>query len=149
MDCKVIKLRPATLADSDTLLNWRNDPETRNASHSPEVVSNAEHLKWLETSLNSPTRQLFIAEEGGVPVGSARADFLQGCHVLSWTVAPHARGRGVARRMMELLVDQISGPIRAEVKAGNMASVRIAESVGMKFEKEIDNVLHFFRTSQT
>jgi RimJ/RimL family protein N-acetyltransferase len=68
---------------------------------------------------------------------------------LSWTVAPNARGRGVAKQMVTLLAHQISEPIRAEVKAKNIASARIAEHAGMAVSREVDGVLHYCRDAFT
>jgi len=49
--------------------------------------------------------------------------------------------------MVAVLGNQISEPIRAEVKAGNIASARIAEHAGMEFEHETDGVLHYKRAA--
>jgi RimJ/RimL family protein N-acetyltransferase len=68
------------------------------------------------------------------------------CHELSWTVAPSARGRGLGISMVQLLLAEVSGPVRAEVKPGNPASVRIAEAAGMRFDCEREGVLHFRRS---
>ena len=133
--------------DIEILLEWRNDPLTRAASHSTNEVTRDEHEKWLRATLNNPNRQLYIAEENGIPVGTVRADFdsSDGSYELSWTVSPIDRGRGVGKRMVALLANQIKGSIRAEIKVGNIASVRIAESSGMKFEYEQDGVVYYRR----
>jgi RimJ/RimL family protein N-acetyltransferase len=142
-----IRLRLATIQDADLLLEWRNDPETRNASHNTGEVQREDHVSWLTKTLNDASRQLFVAEEIGVPVGTVRADLADGVHELSWTVAPSARGRGVAKRMVALLASQISEPIRAEVKSGNTASTRISEHAGLLFAREADGVLHYRRAA--
>ena len=147
MTSDTIKLRPATVDDADLLLEWRNDPETRNASHNTAEVQREEHVSWLKKTLNNTSRQLYIAEENGIPVGTVRADLVDGVHELSWTVAPNARGRGVATRMVALLARQISQPIRAEVKSGSTASARIAERAGMLFDREVDGILHYRRAA--
>jgi RimJ/RimL family protein N-acetyltransferase len=144
---ETIILRSATIQDTDLLLEWRNDPETRRASHNTAEVQRDEHISWLSRTLNNPNRRLFVAEEDGVPVGTVRADLSEGVWELSWTVAPSARGRGVAKRMVALLAHQISDPIRAEVKAGNLASARIAEDAGMKLDREANGVLHYVRAA--
>jgi RimJ/RimL family protein N-acetyltransferase len=144
---KNISLRPATAQDADLLLEWRNDPETRKASHNTSEVQRDEHISWLSRTLNNPGRRLYVAEENGVPVGTVRADLSEGVWELSWTVSPNARGRGVAKRMVAVLVQQISEPVRAEVKAGNIASARIAEHAGMEFERETNGVLHYKRAA--
>jgi len=86
-------------------------------------------------------------EENGVPIGTVRADVSDGVHELSWTVAPNARGRGVAKRMVALLASRILEPIRAEVKPGNTVSTRVAEHAGMQFDCETDGVLHYRRAA--
>ncbi len=141
-------MRPATLGDADRLLAWRNDPAVRAASHSTGPVEAAGHRRWLERILADADRQLFIAEEDGVPVGSVRADADSGAgggKLLSWTVAPEARGRGVGKRMLAALLACLPGPVRAEVKVGNPASARIAAAAGLILDREAGGVLHFVR----
>lgn len=140
-----LRLRPATAADATLLLAWRNDEATRLASHHTEPVHPEDHARWLDALLRNPARRLFIAEAHGEPVGSVRADRDDdgACHELSWTVAPSARGRGFGARMVRLLMAEVSGPVRAEVKPGNPASVRIAEAAGLCFDVERDGVMHF------
>ncbi len=144
-----LTLRPATIEDAEQLLAWRNDPATREASHNTASVPSDEHLSWLEKTLDRSDRMLLIAEENTVSVGSVRADLEDDVWELSWTVASEARGQGVARRMVFLLASQISKPIRAEVKAGNTASARIAENAGMVLGREVDGVLHYRREALT
>jgi len=144
---EAIRLRPATMKDADILLEWRNDPETRKASHNTAEVQRNDHISWLSRTLGNPDRRLYVAEENGDPVGSVRADFSDGVWELSWTVSPRARGRGVAKRMVAVLANEISDPIRAEVKTGNISSARIAEHAGMVFERETDGVLHYMRAA--
>ncbi|MBW6487332.1 MAG: hypothetical protein K0B01_14400 [Syntrophobacterales bacterium] len=71
---ETITLRPATIQDADMLLDWRNDPETRKASHSTSEVVTEEHIAWLTKTLGNANRRLLVAEEDGAPVGTVRAD---------------------------------------------------------------------------
>tara|TARA_R100000149_G_C5819200_1_gene99229 strand:- start:61 stop:528 length:468 start_codon:yes stop_codon:yes gene_type:complete len=144
---ETIILRPATIEDADILLEWRNDPNTRKASHNTDEVQRDDHISWLSRTLGNPDRRLYVAEENGDPVGTVRTDFAGGVWELSWTVSPKARGRGVAKRMVAVLANEISEPIRAEVKTGNMVSARIAEHAGMVFERETDGILHYKRAA--
>ena len=144
---ETITLRGVTEEDAGTLLEWRNDPDTRNASHNTAEVLISDHVAWLSKTLCNPSRRLYVAEENGVPVGTVRADFEEGIWELSWAVSPGARGRGVAKRMVAVLANDISEPIRAEVKTGNSSSARIAEHVGMTLQREIDGVLHYKRAA--
>ena len=142
---KGLYLRPATLEDAKILFEWRNDPQVRAASHNQGEISFDDHLAWLEGSLANPNRKLYIAEEDGVSVGTVRADWAENAYTLSWTVSPEARGKGVGKHMVLLLVRQIREPIRAEVKVGNIASIKISREVGMQLDHIKNGVMHFCR----
>jgi RimJ/RimL family protein N-acetyltransferase len=140
-----LTFRSVTMDDAELLLQWRNDPETRRASRQTAPVTRHEHLEWLAKSLGSPPRTLRIVEKGGVPVGVVRADLVNGAHELSWTVAPAARGSGVGKWMVARFASEFPGPLRAEVRKDNPASMRIAEFVGMVIEKEEGDFLCYSR----
>lgn len=148
MNENTITLRSVTLADADLLFAWRNDAETRRASHQSALITEEEHRSWLKQSLANPTRQLYVVEENGFAVGTMRTDLENDTCVLSWAVAPDARGRGVAKRMVALLVSQIQGSVRAEIKVDNAASVKVAEYAGLAFEREEDGILHYKRDAE-
>jgi len=134
------------MEDAARLLEWRNDSRTRASSHDTREVTLREHLTWLERALGGKEIEIFIAEEEGEPVGTVRSEMEGSSRKLSWTVAPEARGRGVGRMMVEAMAARIRGPIRAEVKKGNVASSRIAEHAGMILEREAEGVLHYSRS---
>lgn len=141
-------LRQATIDDAPLLLFWRNDRETRKASHNTEVITPKEHKEWLKNTISNKEKQLYIYEELNTPVGTARIEILgnNSCE-LSWTVAPEHRGRGVAKRMLENLMNVVEcKQIFAEVKENNKASQRIAESIGMRFIRKKGDIIYFERS---
>ena len=140
-----LRLREANRDDSELLFAWRNDCVTRKASHCSEAINKQEHDTWFNNSLSSKTRCIFIAELTGVAVGTVRYDLIHSEYILSWTVAPEHRGKRVAKKMLQLFAAQINEAICAQIKVGNLASVRVAESVGMKLEKEVNGVLYYRR----
>lgn len=139
----MITLIPVTIDDAATLLAWRNDEQTRLASHNMDEVSMADHVAWLERVLTNPDRRLFIAKDDGAPVGTVRSDFDGTCSELSWTIAPGSRGRGYGKEMVRQLIAIIGLPVVAEIKAGNTASMKIAEAVGMQLDREETGVLYY------
>jgi RimJ/RimL family protein N-acetyltransferase len=141
----MISLRKVKLEDWPLLLDWRNDEETRKNSHTTEPVAEASHKTWLSKVLANPSTQLYIAEEDGIPVGTVRADYheSQNDYLLSWTIAPHARGKGIGKLMVKAMVEMLNGRIRAEIKSGNIASVKIAEFAGLSLRKEEHQILYF------
>ncbi|WP_175651311.1 GNAT family N-acetyltransferase [Pseudomonas sp. Marseille-P9899] len=138
-----ISLRRATLEDGQALLDWRNDDATREASHCTEPVDVEGHMAWLEQVLENPDRALFIAEKSGTRVGTVRADCDGVETELSWTVAPEARGTGVAKEMLRLVMREVAGPFKAEVKTNNKASLRVAAGAGLHIEKEERGIAYF------
>jgi RimJ/RimL family protein N-acetyltransferase len=144
-----LELRPATPDDAHRLLAWRNDPRTRASSFDERMISPAEHRAWLEAAFADPGRLLFIAVEAGVAVGTVRADAHGDTWRVSWTVAPEARGRGVAVRMVKKFVDGFPRPLLAEVKNTNPASIRVAEAAGFRQISEMNGILQFERPART
>lgn len=141
----MLSLRKVTFEDWPLLLEWRNDEETRNNSHTTALVAEESHKNWLKHALEDSSKQLYIAEEDGIPVGTVRADFDEALndYLLSWTTSPDARGKGTGKRMVKTLVDLLNTRIRAEIKSGNTASVKIAEFAGLTLKKEDHRVLYF------
>ncbi len=138
-------LRRAAMTDAGRLYRWRTDPETRAASLNTGPIDSESHYTWLLKSLDDPNRQIYIAEYRGDPIGTVRADKMASGWRLSWTVAPEFRGRGLGIQMVRRLAASIDESIEALVKPGNAASITIAESLGMRFDKEEEGVLRFFR----
>jgi UDP-2,4-diacetamido-2,4,6-trideoxy-beta-L-altropyranose hydrolase len=69
-----LALRPATAADCDRMLQWRNDPATRAVSADAREIDPAAHRAWYAAALTSPTRRLWIGRVGPRPVGVLRFD---------------------------------------------------------------------------
>ena len=124
-------VRRATADDSDLLLRWRNDPETRLHSKKTGKVSETEHDAWLKRTLGNAAIRLFIAELNGIAVGTVRANGEVNSWALSWTVAPESRGKNIGYMAVKTVVEQLPGVIVAEVKVSNPASIQIVKKLGM------------------
>lgn len=134
-----LRARRARADDGDLLLAWRNDPGTRASSRSQEPVARDAHLRWLDDALADPGRRLFVVEHCGVPVATVRFDE-EGSRLweVSITVAPDARGRGLAAAVLDCAerawrADVGSGPsVLACVRPGNTASARLFQAAGYR-----------------
>lgn len=142
---KNMKLRKVNFEDWKILLDWRNDFETRTRSHSEEMISEEDHKTWLKNVINDSNRILFIGYIEDTPVGTVRADFdsTTNSYELSWTISPHARGQGIGKKIVQLLVEKLNSRVRAEIKEDNIPSIKIAESANLKFYKKEKQVLHY------
>lgn len=125
-----ITLREATRGDGPRLFAWRNDPATRAASLTPDVVTRDDHDAWMEKTLASSARTLWIAERGVSAIGTVRLDVTPDRQELSWTVAPEGRGKGYGKAMVLAALERTSGPVRARIRPENKASQAIARACG-------------------
>ncbi|HEX5620903.1 MAG TPA: GNAT family N-acetyltransferase [Solirubrobacteraceae bacterium] len=137
-----LSLRPATEGDSERLLEWRNDPQTREMAVVQAAVARATHMRWLAARLGAADTLLTIAEEDGVPVGTVRLDrHGSGEAELSITIAPAARGRGLARPAIELGVEHARREwgvehVTARIRPENAPSLRAFAAAGFERVRE-------------
>jgi RimJ/RimL family protein N-acetyltransferase len=134
-----VELRPAEPGDEPLLLSWANDPATRAASRVHEPIAAADHHRWLEQRLATPDdARIWIGETGGAPIGVVRFERQATDSVeVSITVAPEARGHGLARPLLEAGVSAARHAfgyvtIRAQILPGNDASVRLFTAAGFR-----------------
>ncbi len=136
-----IRLRRATLDDARLLLDWANDPVTREVSFQSGVIAWETHLPWLERRLASAQSLLLIAEESaGVPLGMVRFDIGDAAAAgatISINLAPAQRGRGLGPALILLGCRELRRAhgemeIHAFIKPGNAASVRAFERAGFQ-----------------
>jgi RimJ/RimL family protein N-acetyltransferase len=149
-----LRLRPATSADAELLLAWRNDPATRAASRTRGTVAPAAHRRWLAGKLADPAVRLAIAEVDGVAVGQLRAE-LTGSPAeaeVHLGLAPEARGRGLGSRLVEAGVRLAAAELGvrrviAHVRPDNVASVRSFERAGFAADGRDGDLLRLVRPS--
>ncbi len=98
----VMRLRPATPADSDVLLQWANDPLVRQFSYNTAVIEQANHESWLAAKLANKHHLLLLAEIDGKSIGTIRFafDVASTTATLSFLVAPEMRGHGLAAALL-------------------------------------------------
>jgi N-acetylneuraminate synthase len=96
-----LTLTAATSADSELLLAWRNDPLTRAMSVNQHEVSVDEHARWLASILEDDARWLMLVRMDEQAIAVVRLD-ARGADAreLSLTLAPEARGRGLAKDVL-------------------------------------------------
>lgn len=128
----MIKLRPATLADAQDLLRWKNDPVMRDFSIvSSEIIKEEDHLKWLEKHL----KDILIITYNNESCGDIRFDRNE----VAIKLDPKFRGKGIGKKaLLKALKDKKD--IIAKVVDGNVASMRLFQSCGFKvIDHQIQN----------
>lgn len=151
-DCLSLTLRPATRADGEDLLIWRNDPVTRANSLDTAPVERETHFQWLDRTLADPERLVLMAERLGSKVGMVRFDL---CRPGEWRVsigvAPSERGRGLGRALLAFAIQRLErgcgpGLLTAEIRETNSASRQVFAACGFCEADRADGVLYFQRS---
>lgn len=128
----MITLHQAGWRDIYRLWRWRNDPETRRQFRYQGRVGFWTHLQWFRR-LNPRHERLFVAWlQDLIPIGTVRLDGdVQHPSTISVTLAPHYRGQGWSRAIIEAAVaENQGGAVFAQIRVGNQRSIRAFTSAG-------------------
>jgi RimJ/RimL family protein N-acetyltransferase len=133
-----LTLRRASERDSESLLDWRNDPTTRAFSVTSDDVTSEQHNVWLNKTLQDSGCLLLIGEIDCKPVGMVRINILDDLSLgqVSINLNPEFRGRGISipllRESLEFGAQTLHNITQflAEIHVDNSASKKIFESVG-------------------
>src|SRR5687767_6032319 len=98
----VLSLRNVGDADLTLLWSWANDPETRKWSFQTHAITWAEHVEWYRRLRHDPDSLLYIVEGRGLSVALVRFAVGGAESIVSITVAPSARGRGIGTAALKL-----------------------------------------------
>ena len=148
-DRPAVALRPVSADDSEDLLAWHNDPLTRSNSRSGEPVTHEAHAAWMSRVEADANRQVWIALEGDAKIGTTSAVLHEdGSVEISVTVAPDARGRGLAAPLIGEAVQEVEvlwpgARIRAEIKPNNTASRKAFEACGFEQVADREDLLDY------
>ena len=88
--------------DSDDLLRWRNDPITRKYAFDTTKVSKKNHIKWFNSSLVNPKRNIFIImDKKGNKLGQVRFDKTEDFVEVDIAIDPDFRRKGIGTMVLE------------------------------------------------
>jgi len=145
-----LQLRVAEASDSQLLLDWRNDPETRRWAFESGEIERATHEAWFARRRADPDTVIWIAEHDGRPVGQIRLDRDGTEAEVSVALAPEARGGGLGRRLIARAAAEARGALAVErlnarIKPANSASLRAFEAAGFVEAARDDDVVTLAR----
>lgn len=132
-----ITIRPAGFQDTDDLLEWKNDPDTRKFSIvTQDVILKENHKKWLADCLFDKNRELNILFYNGEKCGDLRFDIGPETIEVSIRLAKEFRGKGIGSAAIKKYcptVKRMYGkPIIAKIVNGNLASMNVFIANGFK-----------------
>ena len=92
----MVKFRPATLSDSDNILLWINDEESRKFSLSKDEITAEDHKSWLQSMLANGSHTLLIISNESETIGVVRLDIYPPSYVeMSLTLSPKHHDKAV------------------------------------------------------
>jgi 3-deoxy-D-manno-octulosonic-acid transferase len=130
-----VRIRPATLNDSQHVLSWRNDPVSVVASINQKPVSAEAHKAWYSAALEDQDRQFAFADYDGKPAGVVRFDRIGECALISIALAPEIRGLGLAKVILSKAIESITldvATLLAKVRSQNAASLALFDGLGFE-----------------
>ena len=131
-----ITLRPATQQDCRRVWEWRNEPETREASFDTSYIPYKDHERWFSRRLPAPDTRIYIVlDGGGREVGYVRFDISEEQADISVSLDKDERGKGygtaaIRRGSGQLLAEGYAKRVLAYVKRGNAASKAAFQRAG-------------------
>lgn len=134
----VVRLREVTREDTRRLYDWRMEPSTRRMYRRNEVIPYEQHLAIVEDYFRPDNDdRWFVIESADGAVGAIALHSIDADGRTKWgrlVVAPQARGRGYARRALELLIGHARGlglrDLSCQVLADNVGARRLYRAAG-------------------
>ncbi|MDO8499641.1 MAG: GNAT family N-acetyltransferase [bacterium] len=145
---RAVTLRPATLADSDNLFNWRNDPAVYQFFFNAAPITPAEHVGWLNKVLADPNRCLYIIiNEQNLPIGQVRFDIESDTAEISISIGAEFQGQGYGTIAIhfssEFILDERpdTWQVLAKIKSANTTSIKSFVKAGFtKIKTDSDGI---------
>lgn len=144
-----LTLRRATPADVGLYLDWANDREVRRQAFQSDPIAWDPHRQWFNARLASDHSHLFVMLAGELPVGQIRFDEQAEGMLIDYSIDAAFRGRGWARRIVELGVLALQRHARpvflAEVKISNVRSAAVFSRLGFVERPGAERSARLFR----
>jgi UDP-4-amino-4,6-dideoxy-N-acetyl-beta-L-altrosamine N-acetyltransferase len=138
-----VDLRPLAPGDAERILGWRNSPDVRAYMYTDHVISPEEHARWLAGIPGDETRQYWIIEMDGAPVGLANLYDVdrrnQRCAWAYYLADPSVRGLGLGSYVEYWMLEYVFEGLKlaklwCEVLASNEAVWKMHETFGFQVE---------------
>jgi RimJ/RimL family protein N-acetyltransferase len=134
-----LAVRSATIADSKSVYDWRNDPVTVSTSRTQAGVEWDGHSAWFPKQLASPETTCLIVERSGEPCGVVwfRKN-RSAVYETSINLAPQFRGQGLGTPTLAAAMDwmrreKFAFVFSAEIRNDNLPSIGAFERCGFVF----------------
>jgi L-amino acid N-acyltransferase YncA len=127
-----VSLRPVTYGDRMRTWGWNADPSVRAQSLDPRPIDAETHLRWFAARMVDPLTRMWIIQADRDPVGLVRLQRPRaGAPATISIVIDHAtRSCGLGRAAIQLACRADGGPVVAEIRSTNLASIACFVAAG-------------------
>lgn len=133
-----LTLRRAATEDCRLIWEWANDPEVRAVSFSSDPIPWESHECWFSAKLRDRNCLFFVGVgPDGNPIGQIRFSVTGSEGVVSVSLAPHSRGKGLGPALIvqgaeQLFAQSDTRVVHAYIKTENQGSVIAFEKADFK-----------------
>jgi UDP-2,4-diacetamido-2,4,6-trideoxy-beta-L-altropyranose hydrolase len=147
-----IYLRSALQNDSQSLWEWRNDPQTCAMSQNSAPVSWEDHSRGFEASLKNPQRLILIGcSIINGKIGMCRFDSVIQSAEVSINMNPVHRGKGLSKPLLsgciQFFLKQTPLSLRATIHKNNAPSQRLFTQCAFIKKSEQDSFYFYERNA--
>ncbi|HOI12515.1 MAG TPA: UDP-2,4-diacetamido-2,4,6-trideoxy-beta-L-altropyranose hydrolase [Methanoculleus sp.] len=142
-------VRHTRLSDEALLLAWANDLQTRKNSFSPEPIPAESHHRWFRNRLRDLDGcHLYVVEtQEGIPMGQVRFERQEPAWVISYSLAPQFRKRGLGRPLLKAALSKMRSEypgalVLGRVKPDNLPSRKIFESLDFEARSDGEGIAY-------
>lgn len=130
-----MRLREWTVDDAAWYAETTRDPEVQRYTTDPPTITAEQVAKAIEGLRHNPSAASFCIEDNGERCGNVAVDIQDGVGHVSYLVAAHARGRGLAGKALTEFVAWIFAnhavdELRLWTHRDNLGSRKVAERAG-------------------
>lgn len=138
-------LREATIDDALLLFDWVNDKDVRLNSINQETIIWENHLKWLESRLNSKETFIYILTDGEINYGQIRIDNHNHWWIIDYSIDVNNRGKRFGSLLVNLLIEKCKNfNFKAFVKKSNLSSIQVFVKLGfIEVKGELESMTYF------
>ena len=122
-----LRVRKASLSDSNFFFNLRNDPKVRKLSLKKNEINLNEHVRWFKNNLKKKHKILLVAYKKNYLIGIVRYDINNLKALVSIAVDKKFRDKGFGARMLKMSEKFLKNKtlIISNVKKNNKSSLKI------------------------
>ncbi len=143
-----IKIKKASFLHIFKIWVWRNDKLSRKMSINTNKIRLIDHFKWYLKNLQEKSNTFYIGSYNNTDIGivrlNKRSNF-KNIFEISINLSPLFRGKGFGKDFLNAALlefnNKIHGKkkIEAQIKRGNISSIKLFESCGFyKYKEKID-----------